>query len=186
LADKLTAFAPNTTGIPYVKGGFSRAMEIIKQLYDIGHLFEEIHDMSVIEETFNKIARTEMKYRQLAGDTNIVLEDMFQTALCLSTKGKAGRGDFPALQDGISQIKAFIFSEFYHIEKAVSHASRIAYLSKLIEMKERSFARFEGPEQILEWTIAKPLDTKLNKLKKTNPDAFFYWYQTFLLARKQD
>ncbi len=161
-------------------------MEIIKQLYDIGHLFEEIHDMSVIEETFNKIARTEMKYRQLAGDTNIVLEDMFQTALCLSTKGKAGRGDFPALQDGISQIKAFIFSEFYHIEKAVSHASRIAYLSKLIEMKERSFARFEGPEQILEWTIAKPLDTKLNKLKKTNPDAFFYWYQTFLLARKQD
>ena len=42
LGDKLTAFAPNTTGIPYEKSGLSRAMEIIKQLYDIGNLFEQM------------------------------------------------------------------------------------------------------------------------------------------------
>lgn len=30
LGDKLTAFAPNTTAIPYTKSGVSRAMEIIK------------------------------------------------------------------------------------------------------------------------------------------------------------
>lgn len=184
LADKLTAFAPNTTGIPYMKGGFSRAMEIIKQLYDTGRLFEDIHDISVIEETFNKIARTEMGYRQLAGDTKMVLDDIFDTALCLSTKGKAGRGDFSALQKGVSQIRAYIFSEVYHIEKAIIHASRIAYLSKLIELKENSLTRFENPAQILEWTIDEPLDTRLNKLKKSNPEAFFYWYQVFLLTKK--
>ena len=38
LGDKLTAFAPNTSGIPYLKGGVSRAMEIGKQLFDIGQL----------------------------------------------------------------------------------------------------------------------------------------------------
>jgi hypothetical protein len=32
LGDKLTAFAPNTTGIPYFKGSSSKSMEIIKQL----------------------------------------------------------------------------------------------------------------------------------------------------------
>lgn len=33
LGDKLTAFAPNTTGIPYFKSEHSMSMEIIKQLY---------------------------------------------------------------------------------------------------------------------------------------------------------
>lgn len=40
LGDKLTAYAPNTTGIPYVKNGTDASMEIIKQLYDIARLFE--------------------------------------------------------------------------------------------------------------------------------------------------
>lgn len=39
LGDKLTAFAPNTTGIPYYKNGNSRGTEIMKQVYDIGRLF---------------------------------------------------------------------------------------------------------------------------------------------------
>ena len=34
LGDKLTAYAPNTTGIPYIKNGKDASMEIIKQLYD--------------------------------------------------------------------------------------------------------------------------------------------------------
>ncbi len=33
LGDKLTAFAPNTSGIPYFKKGHGMSMEIIKQLY---------------------------------------------------------------------------------------------------------------------------------------------------------
>ena len=106
LGDKLTAFAPNTTGIPYEKGGVSTAMEIIKQLYDIGNLFEDISDIKTVAGTFIKIAQTEMKYRKLKGDVKIVLDDISDTTLCLATKGKSGNGDFVALQNGISQLKA--------------------------------------------------------------------------------
>ncbi|HAN78328.1 MAG TPA: hypothetical protein DCQ31_11460, partial [Bacteroidales bacterium] len=42
LGDKLTAFAPTTTGIPYYKGKQSMSMEIVKQLYDIGNLFDAV------------------------------------------------------------------------------------------------------------------------------------------------
>lgn len=42
LGDKLTAFAPNTTGIPYYRNGRSCSMEIAKQLYDVGRLFENV------------------------------------------------------------------------------------------------------------------------------------------------
>ena len=181
LGDKLTAFAPNTTGIPYLKSGFSAAMEIIKQLYDIGNLFAEISDITGVAQTFKKIAQTEMKYRGLSSDTDIVLKDILQTALCLSTRGKAGEGDFAALQNGVSQIRAYIFSEGYHIEKAIAYASRAAYLAKLIETGEEDFVRFENAEQVIHWNIEAPLDTRLNRLKKTNPEAFFYWYQVYLL-----
>lgn len=184
LADKLTAFAPNTTGIPYRKGGFSAAMEIIKQLYDIGNLFAEIREVTAVARTFQKIALTEMKYRELPGGTEIVLNDIVQTALCLATRGKAGAGDFAALQSGVSQIKAYIFSESYHIEKAIAYAARAAYLAKLIETGETGFVRFEDAEQVSGWTIEAPHDTRLNKLRKTNPEAFFYWYQVCLLSAK--
>jgi hypothetical protein len=184
LADKLTAFAPNTTGIPYSKGGFSATMEIIKQLYDIGNLFAEIRDAAAVASTFQKIALTEIRYRDLTGGTDIVLNDIAQTALCLATRGKAGAGDFAALQNGVSQIKAYIFSESYHIEKAIAHAARAAYLAKLIETGETSFVRFEDAEQVSSWNIEAPLDTRLNKLKKTNPEAFFYWYQIYTLSAK--
>src|SRR5208282_4995115 len=99
LGDKLTAFAPNTTGIPYEKSGVSVAMEIIKQLYDIGNLFDEMSDIKVVAETFINIAQTEMKYRKLQGDVKIVLDDILDTALCLATRGKSGKGDITGLQN---------------------------------------------------------------------------------------
>lgn len=184
LGDKMTAFAPNTTGIPYRKSGFSAAMEMIKQLYDIGNLFEEVSDIGVVAETFRKIAQTEMRYRKLPGGVEIVLNDILATALCLATRGKSGNGDFAALQNGVSQIKAYIFSESYHIEKAIVHAARAAYLAKLIETGEANFVRFQDPQQIIDWQIETPLDTRLNKLRKSNPEAFFYWYQVYWLGKK--
>jgi len=48
MGDKLTAFAPNTTGIPYHKREKPMGQEIIKQLYDIGNIFEEIDDVTVV------------------------------------------------------------------------------------------------------------------------------------------
>ena len=41
--DKLTAFAPETVGIPYYKGDRLFTMEICKQLFDLGKLFEKLH-----------------------------------------------------------------------------------------------------------------------------------------------
>ncbi len=63
--DKLTAFAPNTTGIPYFKGNDNMSMEIIKQLYDIGNLFDNVTDLETIKTTFKKFAKAELDYREL-------------------------------------------------------------------------------------------------------------------------
>lgn len=49
LGDKLTAYAPNSSGIPYFKGETSMSMEIMKQLYDIGNLIDIASDATLVK-----------------------------------------------------------------------------------------------------------------------------------------
>ena len=180
LGDKLTAFAPNTTGVPYFKNNNSMSMEIIKQLYDIGCLFDVVNDFSIVKQTFKKIAQNEMSYRNInITDKSFidVLEDICQTALCLTTRGNDGIGNFKELQKGIQKVSSFIFSESYFIQKAIIHASKAAYLSSLIKSDSKQIIRFNNPDESTNLIIEQPFNTKLNKLKRTNPEAFFYWYQ---------
>ena len=182
LGDKLTAFAPNTTGIPYFKKEDSMSMEIIKQLYDIGNMLNEVNDTSIIKTTFYRFAKTELTYRDKnALDEQDVLEDIFQTSLCIASRGADGKGNFEQLQLGIQRIRSFIFSESYHLEKAIIHASKAAYLSSLIKYDAKEVEKFKDPTQIKDWVIEKPMNNKLNKLKKSNPEAFFYWYKIYEL-----
>lgn len=180
--DKLTAFAPNTTGIPYFKGQDSMSMEIIKQLYDIGNLFDSVTDIETIKTTFTEFARTELEYRDMNNlSEKDVLEDIYQTSLCIVTRGAEGKGDFDQLKQGVQRISRFVFSESYHIEKAITHASKTAYVATLIQHDIKSFEKYANPLQIKDWHITEPMNTKLNRLKKSNPEAFFYWYKISLV-----
>lgn len=183
LGDKLTAFAPNTTGIPYFKNEDSRSMEIIKQLYDIGNLLDVVSDAKIIKSTFSSFAAVELTYRKKSDiSEKEVLEDIYQTALCIVSRGTDGKGDFEQLQLGIQRIVRFIFSESYHLEKAITHASKAAYLSAIIRYDANEILKFVNPLQLKDWLIGEPMNNKLNKLKKSNPEAFFYWYQIYELS----
>jgi len=185
LGDKLTAFAPNTTGIPYVKHEDSMSMEIIKQLYDVGNLFDVANNIDILKATFNSFAVTELAYRN-DNDNPLeiqhVLEDIYETALCIASKGTDGKGNYTELLVGIQRVNSFIFSENYHLEKAIVHASKVAYLSTLIKYDVGKIEKFENPLQVKDWLITDTHYNKLNKLKKSNPEAFFYWYKIFEIA----
>lgn len=56
LGDKLTAFAPNTIGIPPFKGDRNCNLEIIKQMYDISRLFETVDDFTNTYSTFKRVS----------------------------------------------------------------------------------------------------------------------------------
>ena len=177
LGDKLTAFAPNTTGIPYFKKSKSCSMEMIKQLYDIGILFDLSENLDIIKTTFKKIAETELRYRNLLHiDHNDVIEDIFQTSLCLSSKGKLGDGNFEEILNGIKRISGFIFSEKYHLEKAIISASKAAYIAMLIKYQKNVIEKYDNPLQMTEWKITN-LWPKINRMKRFNPEAYYYWYK---------
>lgn len=187
LGDKLTAFAPNTTGIPYIKSGKSMSMEIIKQLYDIECLFDKASDIEIIKKTFYNFAKTELSYRNskknAALDVPDVLDDIFQTAFCIASRGVSGKGNFKELQKGLQSIKGYIFSESYHLEKAIISASKAAYLATLIKYDEKKIEKYTSPAEIKNWKIDGADYIKMNRLKKSSPEAFFYWFQIYSICK---
>jgi len=188
LGDKLTAFAPNTTGIPYYKGNKMCSMEIVKQLYDIASLFDITNDLSVTSNTFRKFAIVELAYKNLnPNDIQQVLDDIFQTSLCVCLQGQIDNENFNLLQDGIKRIQSFIHSERYMLDTAIINASKVAYLATLITNNMTEVEHFDKEKitDLQDKTIESPLPTKLNKLKKSNTEAFFYWWKVFEIEKNK-
>ena len=181
LGDKLTAFAPHTTGIPFYKGSRNCSMEIIKQMFDIGSLFDITTDLSLTNETFRRFAAIETSYRhQPSAVIQKVAEDIIETALCISTNGFGNEKDFLFYSDGISRVRNFIHSEKYNMVGAVRDASKAAYTAACVINNVAVPKRFDpgNTAGLVSAKIASSFSTRLNQLKTTNPEAFFYWLQT--------
>lgn len=179
LGDKLTAFAPNTTGIPYFKGSNECSLEIIKQLYDIGRLFDKIDDLKITSQSFKRIAEVELSYRSLPNDTSLIFKDIRQTALCMATRGKEGNGNVDMLFTGVGKIKSFMFRSNYSLDKAIADAAKAAYIATCIETDNIIPEKYNGnPLSIAELEIPPVLTSRLNKLKRSTPEAYFYWAKT--------
>lgn len=182
LGDKLTAFAPNTTGIPYFKGETDCSLEIIKQLYDVGRLFDKISDLKITSQSFKRIAEIELSYRNLPNNLNLILEDIRQTALCMATRGKEGKGNINMLTSGVGRIKSFMFQSNYTLEKAITDAAKAAYVATCIEVGNYYPIKYSGEPNVIDaLIIPSVMTTRLNKLKRSLPEAYFYWANTGLL-----
>ncbi|MGF7218815.1 hypothetical protein GGR92_004994 [Spirosoma lacussanchae] len=171
LGDKLTAFAPNTTGILYTK---QRPAEIIKQLFDVAQLFDAVADLSVVGQAFLHMAQEEIAYRRLPITPADVLTDVVNTAL-LITRRDDKDPYFTQLQEGIRRLASFAIGPFT-IEGAILASAKAAYLSRLLTESATTFRRYAQPAEIADWQLNDPTVNRLNKLKKSQPEAFFYWY----------
>lgn len=175
IGDKLTAFAPNTTGIQY---GLGKDIEMAKQLFDIGALFDVVSDVDLICKTFEWTATKELSYRGMPELTPTdVLLDSFQTACLIGTRGAIAGGEYIELASGIKKLVAFVYSANFTIDTAIVCASKVVYLAGLISTQSTSIERFQRNIGISSWGISKAEYGRLNKLKKTSPEAFFYFYQ---------
>lgn len=194
--DKLTAFAPNTLGIPYFKGKDQQpfSMEICKQLFDLSKLFEHISDVEMVAKSFMAFAEQEINYRKNGNpDSDLtpqkVLQDTIDTCLIIAKRGGGSNDEkqkFAELQRGIRSFDRFLMSGNFRIDDAVPAAARIAYLAAKILMNDMSpIAYYEG-QDVKELNIEDPDWNFLNRLKK-QPDksSFYYWYQTVQLLTKE-
>ena len=71
-----------------------------------------------------------------------MLQDIVETAYCLSMRGSHLPENFAELQMGIQRVQSFIFSESYHLDKAITHAAKAAYLARAIAAEVATLDRF--------------------------------------------
>lgn len=178
LGDKLTAFAPKTVGILFEK---NKEQEIIKQLFDIGCLFDEANDLGEIEASFSKIVVKEIKYRELQINAEDVLKDILESALLIAKRAKnitdPDKSRFEKLLLGIRRFEGFLISEKFKIEEAVVAAGKAAYLAKLLLNRENSQIEKYCDDDISNLEIIGE-HNYLNKLKKSiDKSAFYYWHK---------
>ncbi len=189
--DKLTAFAPNTIGIPYFKGVDQQpfSMDICKQLFDLSKLFENIQNMEVVSASFHAFAEHEIAYRKdenpdIALSPQIVLHDTIDTCVILA-KRERGTDDekqkFRELQKGIIAFgTGFLMAGIFRIDDAVSASARIAHLAAKVLVNDLSPVRYYSDGYDLnDFKIENPNWSFLNRLKR-QPDksSFYYWYHT--------
>lgn len=189
LGDKLTAFAPNTTGIPYIKTVIGRSglpedrhcsMEIIKQLFDVASLFDRIDDLSAARATFEKIAPIELDYRQMdSGDLTPILDDIYNTSelICTGIYKNDRSFEYQELVRGINQIRPLIISEKYNYYSAIVNASKAAYLSVLLKKGINAIKHYDPSFNLRSIKLGGPINPAINKIKVFRPEAFFYWMQ---------
>ena len=178
--DKLTAFAPNTTGIKY---GGGKELEIIKQLFDIGNLFKKVDSVETVAKSFNAFVVEEISYRNLTIGAPDVLNDIIETAKIIAlrdrNKDEPYKSHYNELQKGIRSFNNFIISGSFRPDDAVTASAKAAYLAAKILVEDyAALERYDG-EDVSGLSIENTEWNFLNRLKRL-PDksAFFYWYKT--------
>lgn len=193
--DKLTAFAPNTIGIPYFKGKVLFTMEICKQLFDLSRLFEKISNLEIVSKSFIVHAEQEIAYRKNGGaKTELtpekVLRDTIETCIIITkremNKEETAKSNFELLQKGIRAFgTGYLMSGNFRIDDAIIASSRVAYLASKLLVNDLSPISYYKGENIKTISIEDQEWNFLNKLKK-QPDKsiFYYWYHTVQLLSK--
>jgi predicted nucleotidyltransferase component of viral defense system len=191
--DKLTAFAPNTIGIPYEKGGRSATMEICKQLFDLSKLFERISNMKTVAASFHIFAKQEIEYRKEShpGLTpEQVLRDTIDTCLII-TKRERGNAEekvlFAKLQKGITAFgTGYLMSGNFRIDDAIIASAKVAHLAAKLLTGDLSPIKQYNGEDIKPLNIENQDWNFLNRLKKQPvKSSFYYWYQTVQLLTQE-
>jgi predicted nucleotidyltransferase component of viral defense system len=190
--DKLTAYAPNTIGIHFrVEHSDGRVtekqMEVMKQLFDIGILFDRVTNLRHLKQSFETTTEKEIAYRKEAITQEDVLNDIINTSLMIASLGKFfdEKGDFINITDGLTQLKSYIYNGAFRIDEAIVASSKAAYLAAIISTGYNGeIQRWQDGDDIMKYLI-EPIEYQfLNKRRNIFGAPLYYWYHTLKLLGK--
>lgn len=170
LGDKLTAFAPHTTGVPL---GVNKELEIIKQLYDVHTLIEFLADQDALRKTYEKTVVEELAYRGLAVDKEDVLRDTIRACACIIGKGSIDKKEYPLYIRGIQALDSHVMDRRYSGEIAAQQACKIMCLAACL-LTGKPFRKVEKPEMYIAESIGQSQYKKLGYMKKQKLESYGY------------
>jgi hypothetical protein len=180
IADKLSAFAPTTIGIPLdaEPGKRPKRVEVLKQLFDIGLLFDIVSDLDLIRKTYTDVAKVELVNEELTLTYEDTLADSLEYAYIIGHGQTSQPEVYHKLQKGYKEFRHYAIDLRFDEDDAVLAASKLAYLVTLLKTNSNEIIeRYSDDVDMTDWKIAGAYADVLNAYKLSNQEAFFYWYQ---------
>lgn len=181
LGDKLTAFAPHTTGIPLREG---KDMEVMKQLYDVSTLVDEFENFEEVKKTYQKVVQSEIAYRGIDVSWKDCLQDTFEASLCIASRGKYNAEEYPLYVEGIRNLRGHIYSENYSPEIAVTRAVKAAYIAVCL-MADVPYERVVDYTEYINKEFTQQELMVVKYLRKVNPEAYAYMIKVDMVLEMQ-
>lgn len=178
MGDKLTAFAPHTTGIPF---GVDKEMEIMKQMYDIYTLIDVIDDFIEVKETYKRFVQAEIAYRGQEITYEEVLKDTIRANACIISKGHSDKDEFPLYMYRANSLKSHIFSEKYSGELATIQACKVQCLAAYVLVNAEQMIKINQPENYIDAKISMKENNKMAYMKKLKLEAYAYLVESVKL-----
>jgi hypothetical protein len=180
LGDKLTAFAPETVGVPY---GPRSSQQIVKQMFDVGELLGVATDLGHVRQAHEAAFTAENGFRRNRFQLRQALDDSIKTAFHVSQLDLRGEQPWDStkrrmLREGVAAINVTLLRESYTLADARVSASRAALLAALLRYGETgplATYRF-SPARLRQLPAALTgRYAVLNPLRETSPETFFHW-----------
>ena len=170
LGDKLTAFAPHTTGILL---GSGCELEIAKQLFDSAVLSGLLADYPLFSATYKTVVKEEAAYRGGTWSEADVLQDTVRACICIISRGTLFSDEYTEYLRGIKSLKNHVLLKNYNADVAVWHACLIMYLASCL-LSGNTFVKIESPENYLFERLEGEQYKKLVYVRKMRPNAYAY------------
>lgn len=178
LGDKLTAFAPHTTGIPF---GREKELEIIKQLFDCWTLLQEMDDYQNVKRAYKEVSLVEIGYRGLEITPSDCLKDTIDGCICILGRGGIRPEDYACFSKGIGSLQGHVFGERINGETAVRFASEVMYLAACILTGQDEFRHISDSDSYQEAILPIRGFKKIAGMRNTNPVAYAFAVRSFEL-----
>ena len=175
LGDKMTAVSPKTIGIPLNE---KRSMEVLKQVIDLGELFNIASDIDDMRQSFFNTARQENGFRGTAYSMDEVLNDVTDIAFKYSQSLLKGAdnsfSEIPLINDGLDKIVNHLRGKIDKGDIKVAFA-KIAYMANVLNRKENPQLIKKTDISLIQGMVFPEKYKILERLKFVGPEAYFYW-----------
>jgi len=184
LADKLTAFAPHTIGVPFRRSNTqseTQEHQVFKQLFDIGQFPLEQLNLDIVRNNYFSIAQAESSFKGGKFTPEDALMDTISAAFdiaCLDFPRK-NFSEEQLLRSGIAKLQGnLIHGVKFDFKIAKQISAQTACLAATL-LTNHEFPFFEQiPETIEKLRANRFSDVMaiLDRLKRTNIETYWYWY----------
>ena len=170
LGEKLTAFAPHTTGVPLRK---KKELEIAKQLFDVAILSEQMNDQLQFRTTNDKAVAEELAFRGLELTREDVLQDTIRACASIISRGAYDAEDYAEYMKGIRAISDHILGRRFTPEIAAEKACSVMCLAASV-LTQTKYPKIANPKEYMKARLVGGQYKRLGYIRKRNLGAYSY------------